>query len=84
MKRKIVLDYILDAFCEEEFLKIDGHDNAVIGVDLNSMRLIYSVSGIIKNLRNEMTEPEAVEFFEYNIAGAYLGDKTPILCEDYF
>ena len=38
----------------------------------------------IKNLRNEMTEPEAVEFFEFNIAGSYVGEKTPILCEDYF
>jgi hypothetical protein len=48
------------------------------------MRLIYSVTAIIKNLRNEMTEPEAVEFFEFNIAGSYVGEKTPILCEDYF
>jgi hypothetical protein len=84
MKNKLVLDYILDAFDEEEFIKMDGHDNAVIGVDLQSMRLIYSVSSIIKNLRNEMSEPEAVEFFEYNIAGSYIGEKTPILCEDYF
>ena len=84
MSDKKILDKILDAFEEESFLKIDGHDNAVIGVDLKSMRLIYSVSKIIDNLRNEMTEEEAVEFYEFNIACAHLGDLTPILCEDYY
>lgn len=79
-----MLDKILEAFYDETFLKIDGHDNAVIGVDLKSMRLIYSVSKIIKNLENDMGEEDAVEFYEYNIACAHLGDLTPILCEDYY
>lgn len=84
MKNEKILDKILSAFDNDTFLKIDGHDNAVIGVDLKSMRLIYSVSVIIKNLMNEMNEQDAVEFFEFNIACAHLGDLTPILCEDYF
>ena len=84
MKNEKILDKILNAFDNDTFLKIDGHDNAVIGVDLKSMRLIYSVSLIIKNLMNEMSEQDAVEFFEFNIACAHLGDLTPILCEDYF
>lgn len=32
---------------------------------------------------NEMTEEEAIEFYEFNIQGAYMGDKTPILITDY-
>lgn len=79
-----MLETILNAFDDDTFLKIDGHDNAVIGVDLKSMRLIYSTSKIIKNLTNDMSENDAVEFYEYNIACAHLGDMTPILCEDYF
>lgn len=79
-----MLETILNAFDDDTFMKIDGHDNAVIGVDLKSMRLIYSVSIIIKNLMNEMSEQDAVEFFEFNIACAHVGDLTPILCEDYF
>ncbi len=79
-----MLETILNAFDDDTFLKIDGHDNAVIGVDLKSMRLIYSVNSIIKNLMNDMSEEDAVEFYEFNIAGAHLGDMTPILCEDYF
>jgi uncharacterized UPF0160 family protein len=83
MEEKKILDKILDAFDNDTFLKMDGHDNAVIGVDLKSMRLIYSVSTIIKNLMNDMSEEDAVEFYEFNIACAYIGDLTPILCEDY-
>jgi hypothetical protein len=84
MKEEKVLDKILSAFEDDTFLKIDGHDNAVIGVDLKSMRLIYSVEEIIKNLMNDMSEEDAVEYYEYNIACAHLGDLTPILCENYF
>lgn len=79
-----MLETILNAFDDDTFLKIDGHDSAVIGVDLKSMRLIYSTSQIIKNLMNDMSENDAVEFYEFNIACAYLGEMTPILCEDYF
>lgn len=78
-----MLDTIIEAFPEDSFLKIDGHDNAVIGIDLKSMRLIYSVSVIIGNLKKDMTDLDAEEFYEYNIAGAYMGELTPILCEDY-
>jgi uncharacterized UPF0160 family protein len=84
MQKEKMLETILNAFDDDTFLKIDGHDNAVIGVDLKSMRLIYSTSKIIKNLTNDMSENDAVEFYEYNIACAHLGDMTPILCEDYF
>jgi hypothetical protein len=84
MKKEKMLETILNAFDDDTFLKIDGHDSAVIGVDLKSMRLIYSTSQIIKNLMNDMSENDAVEFYEYNIACAHLGEMTPILCEDYF
>jgi uncharacterized UPF0160 family protein len=84
MQKEKMLETILNAFDDDTFLKIDGHDNAVIGVDLKSMRLIYSTSKIIKNLTNDMSENDAVEFYEYKIACAHLGDMTPILCEDYF
>lgn len=84
MKNDKMLEKILEAFDEDTFLKIDGHDNAVIGVDLKSMRLIYSVEAIIKNLMNDMSEEDAVEYYEYSIACAHLGDLTPILCENYF
>ena len=42
--------------------------------------LVYSVDKIIEILidRDGMTEEEAVEFFEFNIEGAYMGRMTPV------
>jgi hypothetical protein len=28
--------------------------------------------------RDDMTHSEAIEFFEYNISGSYLGESTPL------
>jgi hypothetical protein len=61
-------------------LKADGHDDAVIGVEVQSApRLVYCVEKVIAGLvRDGMDYHEAVEWFEYNIAGAYVGDQTPL------
>lgn len=81
-----MLEQILEYFEEEEFLKADGFDEAVIGVDERSMRLIYSVTKCIEILvvNDEMSVEEAIEYFDFNVRGAYMGDKTPIWCEDSF
>jgi hypothetical protein len=77
-----MLDKILEWFPEEEILKADGFDDAIIGIDEYSMRLIYSVSKCIDILSIEMTEEEAVEYFNFNVMGSYVGEKTPIWCLD--
>lgn len=77
-----MLEHIIEWFPEDEFLKADGFDDAIIGVDEFSMRLIYSVSKCIEILKKDMDEEEAVEYFEYNVKGAYMGEKTPIFCID--
>jgi hypothetical protein len=77
-----MIDKILEWFPEEEFIKIDGFDEAIIGIEDFDMRLIYSCSKIIDILKQEMSEEDAIEHFEYNIKGAWLGDKTPIFCID--
>ena len=78
-----MLDKILEWFSEEELLIADGYDGAIIGIDTHSMRLIYSVSICINLLvQDGMDEEEEVEFFNFNVMGAYVGDKTPIWCVD--
>jgi hypothetical protein len=77
-----MIDKILDWFPEEEILKADGFDDAIIGIDEETMRLIYSVSKCIEILCKEMDEEEAVEYFDFNVKGAYMGEKTPIWCID--
>ena len=67
-----------------EFLLADGFNDAIIGVDEKEMRLFYSVSKCLDILSVDMTYEEAVEYFEFNVSGAYMGEKTPIWCYDVY
>ena len=77
-----MIDKILNWFPGDEFLKAEGFDEAIIGIDEDAMKLIYSVSKCIEILKKDMEEEEAVEYFNFNVKGAYMGDKTPIWCID--
>ena len=80
-----VLSRILDAYPDDNFLIADGFDNAVIGLDEQSGRLVYSISKCIAILKKDgMTEEDAMEHFSYNVSGAYVGEQTPIWCNDNF
>ena len=79
-----ILESIIERYEDETFLKADGFDDAIIGVDDVSMRLIYSVSKCIKILEKYMKYTEALEYFDFNVSGAYVGEKTPIWCNDDF
>jgi len=75
----MTLDEILDYYPEEEILKADGFDDAVIGIDPESMRLVYDRNKMFDILVNQgMTMEEAVEYLEFNTFCAYVGEKTPI------
>ncbi len=79
-----MLEKILEWFPEEEILKADGFDDAIIGIDDTTMRLIYSVNKCIIILVSEedLTEEDALDHFLYNVKGSYVGEKTPIWCTD--
>lgn len=81
-----MLNRICDNYPEIHFLKADGFDSAIIGVDVTSMRLIQSVQACIRVLmhRDKMSLDEAMEFFEFYTRGAFMGEKTPIWCEDMY
>jgi hypothetical protein len=78
------IDSIKEKYQGEEFLQADGFDMAIIGVDEMQMRLIYSVTNCIRILMEDMPEDEALEYFEHSVSSAYVGEKTPIWCYDYF
>lgn len=79
-----MLDKILEWFPEDEILKANGFDDAIIGIEESTQRLIYSCSKCIDILiAGGMTEEEATEYFNFNVSGAYVGEKTPIWCIDY-
>lgn len=80
-----MLEKIVEQFYDDKILKADGFDDAVIGIEDNSMRLIYSVQKCINILMEQgMEMQDAMEYFEFNVSGAYVGEKTPIWCDDLF
>ena len=67
-------------------MKIDGHDNAIIGPAViwrdqsHASVLVYNAETIRNNLMGfGMSAEEAREYIEYNIEGAYVGEHTPVL-----
>lgn len=79
-----MLDKIIEFYSDEEIVIADGFDEAIIGIEPSSMRVIYSTSKCIDILMRDMSEEDAIEHFGYNVSGAYIGEKTPIFCEDDF
>lgn len=80
--REQIIEYYSDT---ELILFADGLDEAIIGFDPNSWQVVYSRTKVIKILqeRDEMSEEEALDFAEYNIFNAYVGDRTPVWAEDF-
>tara|TARA_R110000868_G_scaffold393191_1_gene664127 strand:- start:1788 stop:2054 length:267 start_codon:yes stop_codon:yes gene_type:complete len=87
--KRTKLDDIVEQWADVDILKADGFDDCVLGYDYNwdgVIRLIYSVDKIIKKLvkKDKMDIDEAIEYFEFNMRGSYVGEKTPIWCQDDF
>jgi hypothetical protein len=79
----------LQPFLEEQLpddqtvVLADGLEDAFIGVGRTFSSIpvaIYDTDKVIEILmtRDVMTREEALEFFDFNIAGAYVGESTPI------
>jgi len=68
---------------EEQLLKADGFDEAILGVGRRCGQpnlLVYDYHKCCEILvkRDKMTYEEAEEFMEFNVVGAWVGDITPI------
>ena len=74
------LSKIIEAYPEDEFITIDGFSDAVIGVCLDSRRLIYSVSKCIDILvyDDKMIFEDAVDYFENTLRNSFDGEDSPI------
>jgi len=71
-----------------KLIKMDGLDKALIGrsciwdsTGRQEDRLVYSGEKIVAILiaRDGMTADEALEYIEFDIEGAYVGEQTPIV-----
>lgn len=77
----------LRAWCQEygddDVVIFHGWDDCVVGIAeqfSSGPILVYDRDKIIEKMVTEegLTEEEAWEHFYYNIAGAWVGDRTPI------
>lgn len=85
---KVTREEIADIIGEEA-LFADGFDDALIGYAQRCSMLValYDARKCIEILvtEHEMEHEEALEYFDYNVLGAWVGDYTPAFAflEDY-
>lgn len=68
-------------------LTIDNYDFALVGVcmtwhgNMLVERCIYDGMAIVEAMveQDGMTEEDAIEFIDFNIVGAFVGESTPIV-----
>ena len=76
---------LLDQLTENECLLADGFDEALIGISggMNPVA-VYDIPKCIeileKQFQDDSEDPQldAIEYFEINVIGSYVGEKTPI------
>ena len=70
------------------FITLDGLDEAIMGRSCiwertghREDRVVYSGEMIVEILmrRDGMKYEEAIEYIEFNIEGAYVGEQTPVI-----
>lgn len=71
---------------EETILLADGLESAFMGIGRQFTHpiAIYSYKKTIKILMRDhkMDREQAEEYFDFNIAGAFVGDQTPVFLQD--
>jgi len=68
-----------------ELLFADGFDECILGLHWQTFNhetcVVYDRDKMLKKLMDDdMTYEDALEYFDFNIAGAYAGPHTPIYC----
>ena len=73
-----------EALDEEEITLADGFADAFLGIgrQFGKPIAVYSRRKCIEILMRDMDEEQAEEYFEFNLAGAWIGETTPIYLEE--
>jgi hypothetical protein len=80
------MELTLDRLAEEnpDALLADGFEEALVGVCRRfgqNPLAAYDYDKCIEILMRDMSYEEAVEYFEFNVIGAYVGENTPVFLE---
>ena len=80
MTKEELLEEYGDLIGDVELVTVDGYDDAILGIDSKSYRVIYDADEMVDILMEDedMSEEEALEYLDYNVFNAWIGDQTPI------
>jgi len=83
LKGEKTLNLILQVYKQKTLKKIEGFDDGIIGMEVKSNKLIYSVKRCIKILTMKMPIDEAIDCFYSDIYSDEKNFGKVIFCEDY-
>ena len=83
--RKLLDSYVDENYPDEDILIPDGLEEAFVGIatQFNKPIAIFDAKKCIDILSRDMSYEQAVEYFSYNVQGAYVGESTPAFL-DFF
>ena len=89
MTEEMINTYVKEHYPDDEILLADGFEDAFMGiVESNGShpKALYDEDICVDTLmeRDDMSYEEAVEFFQFNVAGAYVGEYTPAFVAPLF
>ena len=79
-----LIEELIEMYGEEaeNMVLADGLDKAFVGIAFSfgeKIRAVYDIDRVIEELQEQgMSHEDAQEYFDYNIAGSYVGHQTPI------
>ena len=70
-------------FVDEDALTMDGFDSAIMGIAVKPCQntvVAYDFDLMVKKCREDgMSYDEALEYIDFNIVGAYMGNGMPVI-----
>lgn len=79
--RKKIDEWIMDNYPDSEILIADGLEEAFLGVATqhNKEIAVFDEDKCIDILQSHgMSYKEALEYYHFNVTGAYVGENTPV------
>jgi hypothetical protein len=83
--RSALDDFVDENYPDEDILIPDGFEEAFVGIAVQFTKpiAIFDRQKCIDILCRDMSYEDAIEYFYYNVEGAYVGESTPAFL-DFF
>lgn len=83
--REMLDDYVDEYYPDEDILIPDGFEQAFVGIatQFNKPIAIFDRQKCLEILCRDMSYEDAVEYFSYNVEGAFVGENTPAFLDVY-